>query len=370
MIETENFFLLEMLQLEPVRQTFFWRRGASCCSSKAKKSWLSSFAQGLLSLVLMAGLLGTLFSFFNPDRSGSYGPMPGSEVNHDLEPQWRGHYLDKSGFYYMGARYYDPQAGRFLSPDPLGHDASLDLYSYCNGDPVNGLDPDGRCAEGASAGWGNGEGQFAGMYDSSQANSQLGYNLGWTAGAAAGDVNAVVGAVGNGINATVDFAEDIARVPRGSLTAGSFMFGPEVGGAVSGLRAWGSAMKAGGAVETIVETPLLTQGSQVPNAGGVIRSFVQEADRTYYRVFSENPQGAFLTAVKPRSSSFAQEALALPPGNTANFVQEVLVPAGTRLQRSRALAAPEFGRMRGGGEQFQLLDSIPNSNFSQGLPLQ
>ena len=32
----------------------------------------------------------------------------------------------------------------FLSPDPLGHGASMDLYSYCNGDPVNGLDPDGR----------------------------------------------------------------------------------------------------------------------------------------------------------------------------------------------------------------------------------
>lgn len=32
----------------------------------------------------------------------------------------------------------------FLSCDPLGHDASTDLYSYCNGDPVNGFDPDGR----------------------------------------------------------------------------------------------------------------------------------------------------------------------------------------------------------------------------------
>jgi hypothetical protein len=47
----------------------------------------------------------------------------------------------------MGARYYEPKSGRFLSPDPLGHDASLSLYDYCNGDPVNGLDPDGRCVE-------------------------------------------------------------------------------------------------------------------------------------------------------------------------------------------------------------------------------
>jgi RHS repeat-associated protein len=44
------------------------------------------------------------------------------------------------------ARYYDPASGRFLSPDPLGHGSDMSLYAYCNGDPVNGLDPDGRLA--------------------------------------------------------------------------------------------------------------------------------------------------------------------------------------------------------------------------------
>jgi hypothetical protein len=44
----------------------------------------------------------------------------------------------------MGARYYDAIAGRFISPDPLGHDASMDLYSYANGDPINFVDPTGR----------------------------------------------------------------------------------------------------------------------------------------------------------------------------------------------------------------------------------
>ena len=78
---------------------------------------------------------------------GGYGAMLGSSVNTDLVPQWRSHYLDWTGFYYMGTRYYEPKSGRFLSPDPLGHNASLSLYEYCNGDPVNGLDPDGRCVE-------------------------------------------------------------------------------------------------------------------------------------------------------------------------------------------------------------------------------
>ena len=91
-----------------------------------------------------------------PSVLGGYGAMPGSSVGGNLEPQWRGHYIDATGFVSMGARYYDPVDGRFLSPDPLGHDASLSLYDYCNGDPVNGLDPDGRCVEGYTSGYNGG----------------------------------------------------------------------------------------------------------------------------------------------------------------------------------------------------------------------
>jgi hypothetical protein len=115
---------------------------------------------------------------------------------------------------------------------------------------------------------------------------------------------------------------------------------------------------------------LLTAGTDLPNAGGVIRSFVQESDQVYYRVFSgDRTVGSFLTATPPRSGAWAQEALSLPPGNTAQYIQEVLVPAGTRLQRSRALAVPEWGRFRGGAEQFQLLEHIPVQNFGPGRAL-
>jgi hypothetical protein len=51
----------------------------------------------------------------------------------------------------MGMRYYAPESGTFLSADPLGHAACMDLYSYCNGDPVNNLDPDGRFGKGAAS---------------------------------------------------------------------------------------------------------------------------------------------------------------------------------------------------------------------------
>jgi RHS repeat-associated protein len=46
---------------------------------------------------------------------------------------------DSTGLYYFGARYYDPELGRFISPDNLG-----DNYTYCRNNPVRMIDPDGN----------------------------------------------------------------------------------------------------------------------------------------------------------------------------------------------------------------------------------
>ena len=50
--------------------------------------------------------------------------------------------------YYLRARYYNPNTGRFLSRDPLEGDPtdpqSLHKYLYAGGDPVNRIDPSGR----------------------------------------------------------------------------------------------------------------------------------------------------------------------------------------------------------------------------------
>jgi RHS repeat-associated protein len=43
---------------------------------------------------------------------------------------------------YMGARYYDPALGRFISEDPSGNGANW--YAYCSNSPVNLVDPDGK----------------------------------------------------------------------------------------------------------------------------------------------------------------------------------------------------------------------------------
>jgi RHS repeat-associated protein len=88
---------------------------------------------------------------WNPTHCGGYGPLPDSTATPLTDATqlaqatvWRGHRIDPTGFYYLGARYYEPTSGRFLSPDPKGQAASMSLYDFCNGDPVNNWDPDGR----------------------------------------------------------------------------------------------------------------------------------------------------------------------------------------------------------------------------------
>jgi len=45
--------------------------------------------------------------------------------------------------YYMRARYYDAELGRFLKEDPIGFEGGLNVSLYVGGNPVVGIDPSG-----------------------------------------------------------------------------------------------------------------------------------------------------------------------------------------------------------------------------------
>lgn len=55
-------------------------------------------------------------------------------------------YDSDTGLYYYRARWYDPQAGRFLSEDPIGFEGGINWYAYVENDPVDLVDPDGLAA--------------------------------------------------------------------------------------------------------------------------------------------------------------------------------------------------------------------------------
>jgi len=92
--------------------------------------------------------------------SSGYGPLPGQSVLRWSQTgasgttasfvaalNWQGRRMDASGYYWLGAREYDPVGGKFLAPDPAGQDGSWDLYSYAGGDPINKIDPTGMGAQ-------------------------------------------------------------------------------------------------------------------------------------------------------------------------------------------------------------------------------
>ena len=63
--------------------------------------------------------------------------------------RYRGYYYDvETGLYYLQTRYYEPRAGRFLNADSVDYIApdiigGLNLYAYCNNNPVMYSDPEG-----------------------------------------------------------------------------------------------------------------------------------------------------------------------------------------------------------------------------------
>ena len=70
------------------------------------------------------------------------------EILHKNPFLYRGYYYDyETGFYYLNSRYYDPESGRFISPDSylstgqgmLGYN----MYAYCGNNPVMRIDPNG-----------------------------------------------------------------------------------------------------------------------------------------------------------------------------------------------------------------------------------
>ncbi|NLW46759.1 MAG: hypothetical protein GXY86_05440 [Firmicutes bacterium] len=72
------------------------------------------------------------------------------EINPAGYSLFTGKVLDEStGLVYFGARWYDPEVGRFISPDP--EEDGENWYAYCGNDPVNYIDPDGRLS---LRGWG------------------------------------------------------------------------------------------------------------------------------------------------------------------------------------------------------------------------
>lgn len=106
----------------------------------------------------------------------SYDPYGGhataTEMNGSQPPnpwRWNASYLDDTGLYKMGERYYDPTLGRFTQVDPV-EGGSCNDYDYVCGDPVNETDLSGTAMEDCEADRDECIGEAVGRFESRQAD--------------------------------------------------------------------------------------------------------------------------------------------------------------------------------------------------------
>jgi RHS repeat-associated protein len=111
-------------------------------------TWTPSFYgyDGFGTVRQLTNTAGTVTDTYEYDAFGNSFTKSGTTPNNYL---YRGEQYDSDlGLYYLRARYYNPNTGRFMSRDPEAGKAmdprTLHKYLYAGGDPVNGWDPTGR----------------------------------------------------------------------------------------------------------------------------------------------------------------------------------------------------------------------------------
>ena len=94
---------------------------------------------------------GNAVASFRYDSFGKLLAQSGNMVDR-VKFRYRGYYFDdETGFYYLQSRYYDPSLCRFISSDQYELTKSLskipgqlNLYAYCNNNPIMYTDEDGE----------------------------------------------------------------------------------------------------------------------------------------------------------------------------------------------------------------------------------
>lgn len=123
----------------------------------------------------------------------------------DINPfRYRSYYMDdETGFYYLNTRYYDPEIRRFINadnyellPELASVIGQVNLYNYCNNNPIMFTDPNGEVIFGivATLLLGSAIGAFGGVVTAAATGQDL-----WAA-IAAGAFSGLISTIGIGLS--------------------------------------------------------------------------------------------------------------------------------------------------------------------------
>ena len=178
--------------------------------------------------------------------------------------RYRGYYYDtETGLYYVSSRYYDPEIGRFISPDtteiltatPMGL-TDKNLYAYCDNNPVIRADHGGDfwhiVAGAAIGGLIGGISSIVGQAVSGQKINWAEVGVSAASGALTGAITAAcpgMGAVATGIvhgvvGAGTHVATELVN-GRTPTVAGTLAAGVTSGVLAGGTKAIGNAISSG-----------------------------------------------------------------------------------------------------------------------------
>jgi len=114
---------------------------------------ISDFGGNIAGVIGRQGTGTKLFAFTPYTPWGSVDSPPVLNTLGDtVRLQWKGLFYegDSTRLYMTATRWYDPQARRFVSEDPIGLVGGVNPYVFAGDDPVNGADPtgtDGECPD-------------------------------------------------------------------------------------------------------------------------------------------------------------------------------------------------------------------------------
>ena len=253
----------------------------------------------------------------------------------------------------MNSRYYNPEWRRFISSDDTSYldpesVNGLNLYTYCNNDPVNYVDPSGHAPswlKGLAIGL-----AVAGAVVVVGAVTILTCGVGTLAGTMAGAViygaaqgitiGATIGIVGGGIIGGIasDWSTEGILIGIGIGLGTGAIVGGVIGGfaGASGFTANSAYISQyDGNVKEVLST-----------YKGNPRLKVLNSNTVAYRTWG-GASGKYGHWISPKNyGSAARGILSLPPGNTAVNTSQFLISKGSTVLSGKAAAL--FGQTGGG----------------------